>query len=56
MFSAADGAPRLGTLGAEVETACAREDLGTARALLPALDAEFDAFRTVLMTRVAEGT
>ena len=47
------GARRLGSLGAEVETACAREDVHTAETLLPALHSEFEAFRTILVSRLS---
>ena len=46
------GARRLGTLGAEVETACAREDVHTAETLLPELHSEFEAFRAILVSRL----
>ncbi|HET7722413.1 MAG TPA: response regulator, partial [Acidimicrobiales bacterium] len=47
------GARRLGALGAEMETACARDDTHTAEALLPALHSEFEAFRTILVARLS---
>ena len=46
------GARRLGSLGADLETACAREDILTAETLLPALHSEFEAFRTILVSRL----
>jgi two-component system sensor histidine kinase/response regulator len=47
------GARRLGSLGAELETACARQDVHTAETLLPALHSEFDAFRSILVSRLS---
>ena len=49
------GARRLGSLGAEVETACARQDVHTVEVLLPALHSEFEAFRTILVSRLSPG-
>jgi two-component system sensor histidine kinase/response regulator len=49
------GARRLGSLGAEVETACARDDAQTAETLLPALSSEFEAFRAILVSRLSAG-
>ncbi|MDP1806820.1 MAG: response regulator, partial [Acidimicrobiales bacterium] len=46
------GARRLGSLGADLETACAREDVLTAETLLPALHSEFEAFRAILVSRL----
>ena len=46
------GARRLGSLGAEVETACARADVRTAGDLLPALHSEFEAFRTIMVSHL----
>jgi HPt (histidine-containing phosphotransfer) domain-containing protein len=47
------GARRLGALGAEVETACARQDIPTAASLLPGLHSEFEAFRVIMASRVS---
>jgi CheY-like chemotaxis protein len=47
------GARRLGSLGAEVETACERQDGPAAVALLPALDSEFEAFRSILVSHLS---
>jgi two-component system, sensor histidine kinase and response regulator len=47
------GARRLGSLGAEMETACERQDGPAAVALLPALDSEFEAFRAILLSRLS---
>jgi HPt (histidine-containing phosphotransfer) domain-containing protein len=49
------GARRLGSLGAEVEAACALDDRHTAETLLPALCSEFDAFRAILASRLRSG-
>jgi two-component system sensor histidine kinase/response regulator len=47
------GARRLGMLGAEVEHACAQADVQTAESLMPALDSEFKAFRTLVVSRLS---
>jgi HPt (histidine-containing phosphotransfer) domain-containing protein len=47
------GARRLGSLGAEVETACARQDIRTAASLLPGLHSEFEAFRVIMASRLS---
>lgn len=47
------GARRLGSLGAELETACASEHVKTAETLLSALHSEFEAFRSILVSRLS---
>jgi two-component system sensor histidine kinase/response regulator len=49
------GARRLGSLGAQVETACARADVHAAETLLPELHSEFEAFRSFLVSRLPHG-
>ena len=49
------GARRLGALGAEVEAACAHDDGRAVQTLLPALASEFEAFRSILVSRLSAG-
>jgi PAS domain S-box-containing protein len=50
--SGAFGARRLAMLGRDVEVACGRSDHAAVAALLPVLQSEFEAFRTILLERL----